>query len=184
MAARISLPALCSRPAPPGALLQPPGQAVPCLGMPGHGHGDTEVQPGAPHLEQGGFPRVFQPCLSPQVSSDTWSFPPRRSPLASCWVQNSGCLGGENTAFFLLSLFPKFSANTSLFHHYGNADLPALFFSQFTRSKPRKSSANVIVLHDFLFAKISKPSPQAAAAPRTAHVPAVQGGVRLWGCPY
>lgn len=141
VAARTPLPALCSRPAPPWTVLQPPGPAVPRLGMPGHRHGDTEVQPGAPHLEQGGFPRVSQPCLPPQVGSDTWTFPPRKRLLLGTkpWVS---CRG--KYSFFLLSLFLKFSANTSLFHHWGNADSPALFFSPFTEFKPRKSSANVL----------------------------------------
>lgn len=76
-------------------------------------------------------------------------------------------------SFFLLSLFPKFSANTSLFHRWGNADLPALFFSPFAEFKPRKSSANMLVLHSFLFAKSSKPSPKAAAA----HVSLQSGGM-------
>lgn len=116
------------------------------------------------------FCQSTQPCLPPQAGSDPTEINP-----SLCWVQNPGYAIGEKHSFFLLSLFPKFSANTSLFHHWGNADLPAPLFSPFTKFKPRESSANALVLHRFLFAKSSKPSPKAAGAHRTAHVPAARG---------
>lgn len=51
--------------------------------------------------------------------------------------------------------------------------MPAPVFSLFAKFKPRKSSANMLVFHNFLFAKDSKTS-QAAGASLwlTAHVPA------------
>lgn len=77
-----------------------------------------ELQPGAPHLEQGGFPRVSQPCLPPQAGSDTWTSPLRRSHPASCWVQNPGYPIEKNAAFFF-SPFPQSFLQTHPFFTSG-----------------------------------------------------------------
>lgn len=156
------------------------------------GTGATRLQPGALHPEQRGVPQGSQCCTPVQAGCGVVPtalrmvglFHLAAHPLLLAGEKILGILGvggggGRGWNYSFLFPPPCFSVlQTSTHHFFTVCDSPAPVFNLFAIFRARTSSTNVPAFHNFLFAKTSKPSQKAAAAPQLTAVsmsPMVRG---------